>query len=108
MKTYEVAADIGSVQISDGHMSLFIPNGVGDGRYKVRIVEAAADRRRLSALERDGNLVFAAYFVIVSENVAHLMDYDCQPCAPIIALAPGRYLGHHDRRGNVYIERIED
>lgn len=108
MKTYEVAADIGSVQISDGHMSLFIPNGAGDGRYKVHIVEVAADRFRLGVLESEGNLVFAAYFVVVSENTAHLMDYDCTPCTPIIALAPGRYLGYHDRRGNVYIERIED
>ena len=85
-QTFKTYSDMGSVKIFTDDVSLFFPNGYGDGENNVMIYD-----EQNKHLEKNNE--FVGHFTVKTK--AHLSEYDCKD-APIFTFKLGRWFVYRD------------
>jgi hypothetical protein len=94
MKTYEYTADCGSLAIRCDKSTIQLPNGIGDGYFKVtiRTNEERGPRGRFVASMKLEN--------------AELLDYDCGDGAKVLETLTGYYIVEALDNGNMVLTKL--
>ncbi len=93
------SCDMGSLKIGTGDMSMFINNGYGDGRFKVRI--------NLNKVEPSNDMHFEGHFTVRTSGSVHVFRHDCSTDAIYTFTKTGRYFCYTDN-GIIYITWNDD
>lgn len=96
-KTISYSADIGSVRIWNNSVVIFLPNGVGDGRFKVSVLKES-DPYGSKSWQHGG--------LFILRDPAYISCHDCEDNEGI-KLQAGVYFWSRDNEGNVRIRECD-
>ncbi len=99
-RMFTVSADMGCVRVTSRDFDHFIPNGVGDGTFRLIIclkTSTVFERKRPA-------LTYTGIFYV--RTIADITYHDCER-ESIFKLKRGRYQTWHASDGTVYITYID-